>query len=542
MKKIISLVLALVMIASLVALTACGNQEPTSFKTPEEHLNYVWTKQVNKSADAALASYEEAKDTLNGAKQATEITITMGDELKSLLGGLLALSTGTSVDLSTLNSITAKSEANLTENLRSAAISLMLNNKDIIDATIVADAENLFAQIPVISESFFKVPAKVPTNPEGNDKSAKDASKALNDFINALPSKDTLKQLVVKYINTLLDTLKDANEEEKDLTVENVTVKAKFVTVTITEETVMEIAENLLKQVKADTDIKKVIEDFATATGADAAEAYKSYQGSIDKAIANIAEEKEKDISKNAMVLELVTNEKNDLIGFTFTVKNNDVTDAEITYRFAETEDKYALSLTVTASQAREDGADSTQTLKVSSSGAKNGSKITGVFKISTRNDESFTFSVTDLDVDALNAGNFSGKITIKADQITALINLTNQTNTTVAGVASLFNGYDLVIDGKLSIKDTDLKVAFENSTKTFLSIQIKNSVSGKANVSPVSTEKTADEVMRDVDADKMAETIKGRLKDAGVSEDLAAIIIMMFGNQSQDELNYLED
>ena len=90
MKKICSVILAVVMVASLFLMSACGGaKEPTKFDSPQARYEYVADKEVKKIAEPVLTQYSEATENVNGKKISAQINVEFGKDLKELLTSTL---------------------------------------------------------------------------------------------------------------------------------------------------------------------------------------------------------------------------------------------------------------------------------------------------------------------------------------------------------------------------------------------------------------------------------------------------------------------
>ncbi|MBP5293119.1 MAG: hypothetical protein J6023_03215 [Clostridia bacterium] len=525
MKKLLSLVIALIMIVSVAALASCGKSEPTSFATPEEHLTYVWAKQVNQSSDAALDQYEEARTSLTGAKMTTEVKVTLGEGLKSMLKEM--------VDLDSINSLSYKFESNATLEKNAGDATLFVNDKEVLNGSFVFDATEgtVFAKVPALYKDYFKIvlndQSESGIDLEDFDLSSDMDVEVFKDLLNALPTEDQLKDLVAKYIVTALDSLKGVTEEEGDYTVDDITVNAKMVKVKITASTVLDIAKDILTKVKEDKDIKSIVDKIGEATKEkEPGDAYKEFQDAIDKALQSI-ENTRKDVDENVAIdLLFVTNEKNEMLAIEAEATESD--GAKSTFRMAslDKDGKYVIDVSATSRS---------MDIAIQSKGVKSGDKLTGPVKILSNKDEVFSFNIKDFDIEALKNGTFSGAIVIPSEQIQKLLRKTQQSGSSGMNMSGMIvaalGTYDITIEGTATAKDVNLTLSMANAQQSFASVQYKASVSGKPNIPSPKADKTAEEVMSDPNAmTNFADNLKANLKDAGVSDRLTDLLTESLG------------
>ncbi|MBQ9415704.1 MAG: hypothetical protein IJU20_02550 [Clostridia bacterium] len=481
MKKFLALLLALVMVASMVALSGCGS-EPTKFDTPEEHFEYVAEKKVKEVVASPLAQYDEAKTTVDTASLKSTVSVELGPELQTLLGNAIGLE-----DTSALGAMEVALTTGSENNLTRVAADIKINQVSILTVEIIADMENgtIYAKTPVFSEDYIRFDlAEVMNSGIGSSigevggmdlSSVTGMLAGVSDAKINLPDPDVLQRIILRYVGIVLSKFAGGQEEnDVDYTVGSMTEKVKTVTATITQKSAQNAFLEVLRTLKTDEDIKTIL-NAAAQEGEDNADSlYQTFQSLLDRVITLVEREQTENVDQNgALVVKLYTNKKNELLGVDVsqTSVDEDGQESRSTIAVGSLDDgkNYAFKADV--------GENGESKFSVVSEGTLNKGKKTGNVTL-TAGKSSLTAKVENFDTEAWNKeGVLSGRITIPFADITRFISAQGQSNSDMGSVTmalAMLASYNLVIDGKLDATETDLKIAVENENSVFAKINLK--------------------------------------------------------------------
>lgn len=534
MKKICSVILAVVMVASLFLMSACGGaKEPTKFDSPQARYEYVADKEVKKIAEPVLTQYSEATENVNGKKISAQITVEFGKDLKELLTSTLL-----SVDLESLKSIGVDVTTNGNKQYRSVKGSVLVNGKSAADAELFADTETgkIIAKIPVLFDGYMLL-----VEADGEES---DAGEGISDYVtsapailNALPSQEELNALILKYSAVFFKKASSVTEEDVEYAIGSLKENAKAIKVSYTSQELEDFLIETMQSVKTDETVKSIVEKIGKAAGAE--DAYSNFIAEIDEALAE-AEDGIESVDDGSIEFVLYTNDKNEILGIELTLNYvEEVRDYDENYNYTEiktpvkasvkagyleTKDQYAFILSVNK--------DEEAVVAVSSEGTKSGNAITGPVSFAY-GDLALDLNVKNLDVEALKKGTFSGEISVSLSAL--LGEASGEEEEEEESVLSKLSSCDITVKGKASASNVDLQLSIKSADADFLTVTVKLSTSGSEKISIPSETTPAEDVLSDEEVfDKAVSNIEDNLKKAGVSEDLIAmlsgLVVGMFG------------
>ena len=555
MKKVLSLVLALVMLLSMCALCACSG-EPTKFDSNEARLQYVAQKNVKEQTSSALNVYDKAQKKVTDedlGKTEIEMKVEVAQDLVSLLSNFLG--TGeTAIDLSFLKNITVKSVSNKKGDLANSAFSLLLNGKELLNLDAFFGDKTVALRVPLITDEYFSVDLEKLLESAsgligGNDYDDYDdyddeddtsmpvsgktglnisgllsllgplvGSTSLSGATGAAPDKEVVERIRDRYVDAITSAITGVEVGEEELTVGEIKEKLISISAKLDGQGVTNVAKAVLTVAKTDEDIKKIVNDCApTFKGllGENVNVYDEFVKLIDKALES-ANKVTADDLKSAPTIEFTvyTNKKNEIKAgkFSVSIKGETVTGS---VAMLEDGDNYAFDAKV-----NDPTIEKAKTIAVTSTGTKKSDKLTGNFTIKFDGKKLCTVGVENLDTEAFKEGNFYGKVTINVGELFTYISQ-NGDNQSLGMASLLLANLNVSIEGSGKEHDLTEKVVIANGKAALLTITASLR-SGKAdNISAVSPTKSMEDVMQNVNLSSLLEKLVGALKEAGVPESL---------------------
>jgi len=540
MRKIVSILLAVVMIATLFVLSAC-NSEPTSFKTPEERYEYVVNKNVKSLSEPAIEQYSEAVKNVNSKKVSTQLGIELGKDLQSLI------KTTASMDIDSLKSLAIKLDSTISDNALSLAGSVLINDTDVASIEYFIDAMTgkTVGKIPLLYDGYLLFT-------DGSEENEPLMAIEIPDFkelAKALPTAEEINELITKYVGIFLSKTKAVEVTDVDYTVGSLSEKAKSIKTSYSAKDLADIGKEILESVKIDETVKTIFNRIAEAVGTEnTSEAYQAFVEQINSSIDSIKEIKEEEIEGNRIDVELFTNSKNEIIGAVISIvtkkdeiivydddtvfydepdepvvtigASEDQFDTTIiSMGCLESKDKYSFKFSV---------ADEEKTkLTVTSEGTKVGDKVTGSVLFTTESGESI-MRIKDLDVEALKNGSFSGEIAFPLDKALSDIIKAEDVPSELKKLAEC----ELIISGKSSASETDMSITVKSADADFITITIKASVADAEAISVPSEATPVEEVF--VSEEVLygsLEKFTTNLQNAGLSDQLVMVFAGLLSN-----------
>lgn len=222
---------------------------------------------------------------------------------------------------------------------------------------------------------------------------------AFMKILEKLPKEAKFKKLLTKYIKFVANSVEDVEETKTEIEAEGITQKVTELTVDLDGKLAINISVNLLKEVKKDKDLQKIIKDIAKAGDFDYDE--DDFLDSLDELIEE-AEDIDTDELDDEFTgkLSLYVNNKGEIVGIE--IKDDY---SKFTYYAPQKGSKFGFSMQFK---------DETATyFKITGTGKVSGSKRSGEFDISVQGLKVLNVKLDKVNMDLLNDGVFNGKITL---------------------------------------------------------------------------------------------------------------------------------
>ena len=223
------------------------------------------------------------------------------------------------IELPWLKSAMVKLSNSKNDDVNAPKIELFLNGKSVLNADAILDGTKGYIRIPDLSEKYFSLDlnefiSNKSEKPEYygyddygyyygdygyNDYPTPDSSRAeesalrksgntifsvfMSDLNDAIPDRETIRNLLSKYIKIALGELDDVEKGKSTLTACGVSNEYTTLEVTIDEKAVVRMITAVLKELKKDQDVKEMLKGFEKTFEND--DLYEEFIESIDEAL-----------------------------------------------------------------------------------------------------------------------------------------------------------------------------------------------------------------------------------------------------------------
>lgn len=505
LKKVnIPVIVAIILVISLVAYAApvIKNSVVKTFTSSESYFKYVVNNSFDDFAEDVADLYEVVKESATenvGAKG--EVKLTKGDGLDDLLEDL-----GAEIDpeyIDWFDSVKIDYSASSYENRASADMGIKLNGEKIVSLDMVADMEEMgmYMAFPELNSTY------IYTDMDPYDYNST-AMQEMKKVLKILPKENVAEDLLCRYMKCLVDGVNKVEEEKETIQAGDVSQKVTALTVTIDGDTAIESARNVLKELKKDKDIKKIIKDLSKLD--DSAIDYESFVESIDSALKELEDMDGESILYEEIEFTLYADGEGKIVGIDF-----DYEDVQLKAYTAEKGNKFGTYLRVRAS----DGS-----VTFEGSGKMSGDKVSGDFSLKVMGVDILDISLKNLDIEKLKDGVVNGKITLKLDE--------DIENIAPFDYADVISELSLVIDGNSkSVEniDDDIILEYDGKECARITAQMKDAGAKKAKLPKNFVNSDDYEKMEEwsekADMDKLIKA----LKKAGVPEEFTEGIESQF-------------
>lgn len=407
----IAAVMALVLV--VVNGARINNFVHRTFSSPKAYYQWVEKKTVKELAANAGEWYDGyIYDSLNFYDKSIEggLAVELGEDGQEFIG-LLGLA---GVDLSWLRSMSVGADMAIKDNTAAIGASFSLNGSDIISGKAVMDMEKDMAyyQIPELNEKYVGVDLSDYEDDYeysygyGFDEDVYRYSSFDSEFqeinrklLKACPDQAEVEKLMKKYMLLALSCVDDVSKSKDILKVEGVEQKCTVLKVTIDSDTLQDMAEAVLTQMRDDKDIKAIMKKVLEAGGEeDVEDVYEEFQDAIDDALDELEYLSYVDAK---ITMKVYVDGKGDIKGRTI-----DFGTIKISRLMPEKGSKFGYELSGRASGV---------TVMLVGSGRRSGDTITGDFSVKYNGASLVNITAKKLDTEDLKAGMLNGRIELEA-------------------------------------------------------------------------------------------------------------------------------
>jgi|GEM_PF-3861735 len=340
---IIAVVAVLVVAGSITAIfwSNISNAIARATKTPEEY--YVYVEKSNlETTTSTFYSLLNLGDSKKEFKEGTKFSVKM--EMGDGISDVADLVLGSSESIKWLKSVEFSGVAHVSNDLISGTFKGTLNEKDIVEASMLTDIknENMYFNVPLLTgDKFIKI---------SNDASEGETSDDLlggliednpifsaiseldkEDVDKILPSEKVFAELLVKYFNVLVNNLGEASTYSDTLVIDGVSQSCTLITLKVDEKDFYNGIKAVLNEVKTDEEIEKIVRAYAVQIEEDPDQFMDDFVKSvffaveeIEKRIAELSEKSESEIAEEEVTLKTWVDNKGNIVARKFGVKKGE--------------------------------------------------------------------------------------------------------------------------------------------------------------------------------------------------------------------------
>lgn len=403
----------------------------------------------------------------------------------------------------------------------SADVMLRLNGKDITDIQILADDtdDSRYIGLPDMSDNYMVYADQDSDGAsEGEEKDSpvdnllefvfkKTVYDKYRDVLSVCPDKKELKTLLLRYAVAVFFEIDNVTETKSTCTADGISKEYIDLTLTVDEETVVNVGTKVIGMLKEDEKIKSVITDAQKLNPAKKGEAelYDRFYEALDNAEEELSRAQDGEILKDDIILNIRVNRRGEIKGISL---SHD--DTAVEYYVVSEGKKTAMY-----SRFKLLDAD----YEVEGSFADTDGKLLGEYVVESVGYENMNMNFSDVDAQLLNKGILSGKLDFD----------TKSLDTGLFGIKDVYSSCSIEVDARGTEStplDADYSVTFRTKDKSELTFD------GNVASCEASDIEFADENIKENAVGKKEwienadfDFLYDKLRQAGIKEKVADII-----------------
>lgn len=435
--------------------------------SPKSYYQYIEKKEAEKLADVVSSYYGEyVLNMIDGASGGEgTVTLEIGEDLQDLVS--LA-----GVDVSWLNNASIGVSGASNDKAVQGGLALGINGTDLANLNVVVDTEEMevYFQIPELSKTYMGASL-------GNldIRQGKQVLETVDELKAVLPSEKEVHDLVEKYAKIAVKNIDTVKRDKTQLKAGGVSQNCTVLKVTLDEETIEAIMEDILREIPKDKQLENVLKKVLpfyqksiTYYGAREQDAEELYDIFIEE-IERLQDEVDINLYGTKIISKVYADGKSAVRGRTITVN-----DDSLTYAMPRKGSKFGLCLEVNGGR---------DTISFTGAGKCSGEVLNGDFTLNYFRQNPFStnslsFEQNDdmdlldvklekFDLAALKKGYPNGTMTFKLAKET-LNQIGGLGNVGVDNLTkNLLKKYALVFDLKMAEKKMNAKVAIKDEKET---------------------------------------------------------------------------
>ncbi len=470
----------------------------TSKMEADEHWQYVSGETLGGAIKALTNTYGSLMGVVdgNGAQGAkVDVQVELGKSVLEVLSQGMSQS-GMDMDLDFLQKIHLAMEVISTGDATELDVLLGLGSKDIATISAILDMAGgkMLLGIPDWNSTYLGVDF---TDAGIDTDEMNTAMSALQQMMAAMPSEEVMAKLVDKYLDIALKSFTDVEKNEATLELDGLKQDCTELVVTVRHEDVLNMAINVLTELKDDKDVKKIIEDLAEELGE--GNVYESMQEAIEYSLEELEDQLEYP-EDGEVILTTYVDDSNAIIGMSLASPENDA--EELYFKMVTEGNKWAFELVVF------------EDFGIFGDGTIKSGKADGQLVLEVDGQEMVNLEISSFDVAKLEKGYLSGTITIASPAL----------DTALMGTSA---GLELTISLDTNAKGGTMSIAMNTNAGLLakLTLSIEATSGGNINipnnyVDPTNQQELM-EWMMDINFNKVVST----LKSAGLPSELTDML-----------------
>ncbi|MDD5901222.1 MAG: hypothetical protein PUC73_10070, partial [Lachnospiraceae bacterium] len=503
--------------------------------SPAGYFQHIVKKTSDESAEQFAKAYDKVISSTDAGvneSQSAEFSVEIGKSVRNLLED------ATYQDFDWLEKVSFRVDADSTKEAAQTNMGLALNDKQLISLIILANLkeEKGYLQIPELNKSYLGMEFEELFSMLDIDMDDfNEVNESTEKVLKALPDKSKVEKIIKKYFDLAISCIDDVKQEKEKVTLEEVTNTYTVLEATIDEETLQSMLETIVKELKEDEDIKKIIMDVsATIEDADADDVYDEFLDALDDMEDEIDDLGDEKIE---IVLKLYVDNKGEVYG---TVVEIEEADLEVSNLMVRKGSKFAYEFEVKVNGVKG---------SLEGTGKMSGSKMSGDFLLKAAGMKLAELKAEDVQLKDLEDGYFNGTITVSLASSAAKL-IENEVDDDFPFDIKKLN---LKITSASSKADADCRISLNEGEKMLGAVSVTYKT-GKADkikfpadseVVMIENESDLMDWAEDIDFDEFLESLEDKL-DAGLMDLIEDAILDGFsggfGKKSADDAYPVDD
>ncbi|MBE7025678.1 MAG: zinc ribbon domain-containing protein [Ruminococcaceae bacterium] len=507
---IVAIALVVALVVSAFASPFMGNLLAKTLMSPKKYLQHVQknsAEDFSKEFAAQLALIKNAY-TVEPMGVHGNMTLTLGEGLKELIE---AESAEAAMVTSWVDSVGMDLDAATDGSRVGMTGKLQLNGTDLMEGQFVFDFEDGMIYITVPEISGTAVGISLPSEFTYLFNNQAEMLEMVEQILAVIPSEEVMEKLICRYLDVVVGELSDVSRDAETVSAGGVTEKVTVLSAKISEKTLLNVAEAVMKELKDDEDVKDIIKGLSSisALGIDGDELYDDFRDGIEDVLEEIEEEEPS--SKALFTLKVFVDSVGDIVGIGAKVAD---VKAEASFLALEKGSKQGLALKV-------DGPGVNVAFEGDSEVA--GGKRNGTYSFKYDDMEIVTATLSNIDDEKWNAGLLDGTVTVSlSEEVENLLGY--------ADAAEYLSGARLEMTGKQASQyEGEAEMALYLNNKLFLSMKAEATSTGNTTVTLPGNYVYGDSESELAawlsEAEVDAGAIIDRFRSAGMPESMTALL-----------------
>jgi len=311
-KPLLIVVIAVVLIAAVLAVFNWNRITvlfDRTFSKPDAQNTKVYQNAISKTFDSVTGSGKEDKASsvdLSNMGVDAEIRLNIDDQILSMIPTQ-------GMDISWLSDIAIGYDLSVKDDLAKVVLDMILGDTSIISAEAIADMDSmeLYASVPELNDKAIYV--NLMDLMEQSGAMAVLDPEMMAMLAEVIPSADTLESIANRYVGVVMSGFGQVEKSNEKVEVSGISQKLYVLTATMDEDDLLKLAENLIKTLKKDEDIKSIILSLEEYVGQEGL--YDSFTESMDEALDALSESDSEDMPDIKLTLVTYLNDVNDIVG-----------------------------------------------------------------------------------------------------------------------------------------------------------------------------------------------------------------------------------
>ncbi len=465
-------VLAAVMLCILNAVTL-GNFFRRSFSSPEEYYRHVEEVTVSELSGAWSRYYELLvgdPKALEERSTGMEFTLELGEGGKELLGLL-----GTAgVDLTWLNELSVGLGYSLKDSVIGYALSLGLNQDDLLSANMVLDVEEggMYLQIPELTSDYigYNMAEFVGRDWLEALEMYQDMQEIRRQMPDALPDEKEMEKLQRKYLRLMLDSISDVEKSRKTLKAGGVSQKCTELEVAIDGRTLARMLEAILEEMQEDEDLKELIvnttDSLMATNGLFGCSGDYCYNVFLEE-LAEIQDSLEElqDLG-DVLVMKVYVDDRGRIVGRVLELLEDGEVFGEISVLSSQKGSRIGYEFSADWGYGEE--------IALTGSGKTSGNKLTGDFELELNGITFFDVGVTGLDLKQWKQGYLDGSFTVTLSKAIASFFSVN-----LAYDTSMLKDLQITLDSRMAKNGGKITLGLSRDKEELINLTMSARVGG---------------------------------------------------------------